>query len=339
MKQKLCRFYVEVIYISITISNLSKSYGSTKVLKDINLNIPEKSIYGIVGKSGVGKSTLLRCINRLEEFNEGSININGLSIESLNYDELRQARKNIGMVFQNFSLVTRATVFENVAMPLVAWKIPKSKINKKVKELLNLVDLTHVQNSKAKNISGGQKQRVAIARALALEPEILLCDEATSALDPNTTKGIIDLLIDVNKQLGVTEVIVTHEMNVIKALCDHICILEDGKVATKGTVQEIFKENPDPLLRLEGKWNLNKMNEIDKSKSLVILTYLEDEKRDQFMTKMALDLSESFSIHKIERETLKDGILINSTIKFDLAKEHKILAYLEKHNIDWRKLY
>ena len=168
----------------IEISNLQKCYGDIKVLRDINVEIHKEDIYGLLGVSGAGKSTLLRCINGLESYEGGSLKVNGVEVKDLNEKELREFRKNIGMIFQQFSLLERKTVYENVALPMNCWGYKKQDIDKKVKELLNLVELGDKLNSKPRELSGGQKQRVAIARALTLNPQILLCDEATSSLDP-----------------------------------------------------------------------------------------------------------------------------------------------------------
>ena len=184
----------------IQISGVNKYYGKTKVLNNINIHINKGEIFGIIGHSGAGKSTFLRCINRLETYEDGSITVENREVKKLNEKNLRLLRKDSGMIFQHFSLLERKTVFENVALPLECFKYSKDEINKKIKELLTLVGIHDKKNMKPRNLSGGQKQRVAIARALALNPKVLLCDEATSALDPNTTKSILSLLQDIYKQ-------------------------------------------------------------------------------------------------------------------------------------------
>ena len=183
----------------IRIKGVNKYFGNTQVLKNINVEINKGEIFGLVGHSGAGKSTLLRCINGLESYEDGSITVNNKEIKDLTSKELREFRKDLGMIFQHFSLLERLNVYENVALPLECWGYSKEEINKKVDELLRLVGLENKAKDKPKHLSGGQKQRVAIARALALNPNILLCDEATSALDPNTTKSILSLLRDINK--------------------------------------------------------------------------------------------------------------------------------------------
>ncbi len=218
----------------IEISNLQKFYGDTKVLRDINVEIDKGDIYGLLGVSGAGKSTLLRCINGLESYEAGSLKVNDVEVKNLNEKELRAFRKNIGMIFQQFSLLERKTVYENVALPMECWGYKKQDIDKKVKELLELVELGDKIKSKPKELSGGQKQRVAIARALTLDPQILLCDEATSALDPSITNSILELLKKINRELGITIVVVTHQMNVVKQVCNKMAILSKGNLEAKG---------------------------------------------------------------------------------------------------------
>jgi D-methionine transport system ATP-binding protein len=185
----------------IDINNVGKKFGNKYVLKDVSLHIEKGDIFGIVGHSGAGKSTLLRCLNGLETYDTGSIKIMDKEVKELDNREIRAFRKNLGMIFQNFNLLNRKNVFDNVALPLEVWKLSKDKVKERVSELLDIVGLQDKAESMPRRLSGGQKQRVAIARALALSPNILLCDEATSALDPNTTKSILDLLKHINKKI------------------------------------------------------------------------------------------------------------------------------------------
>ncbi len=213
----------------IEVSNLKKVIKDKVILEDINLSIEKGEVFGIVGHSGAGKSTLLRCLNGLESYDKGSVKINGEKIDELSKKQLRILRKDLGMIFQSFNLLKRKNVFQNIALPLEIWGMSKNEINNRVKKLLKLVDLEDKAYAKLHNLSGGQKQRVAIARALALEPKILLCDEATSALDPKITKDILNLLKDINEKLGITIVIVTHQMEVIKEICERVAIMDKGK--------------------------------------------------------------------------------------------------------------
>jgi D-methionine transport system ATP-binding protein len=215
----------------------------------VSLTINKGEIFGIVGYSGAGKSTLLRCINLLERPTSGNVIIDGVDLTSLNEKELRQARLKIGMIFQHFHLVSSKTVFENIAFALKAAKKSKSEIEKRVTELLEMVGLLDKRDAYPSQLSGGQKQRVGIARALANEPSVLLCDEATSALDPSTTKSILSLLKKINRELGITIVLITHEMEVVKDICDRIAVMQDGKVIELGTVYEIFTNPKEELTK------------------------------------------------------------------------------------------
>lgn len=209
-------------------------------LKEINLHIKQGTIFGVIGSSGAGKSTLIRCVNMLEAPTTGSVVVDGVDLTQLSKSELSQARRNIGMIFQHFNLLSSRTVFDNVALPLELAGVEKNSIEKKVSELLQLVGLTDKRETYPANLSGGQKQRVAIARALASDPKVLLCDEATSALDPATTQSILELLKEINRTLNITILLITHEMDVVKSICHEVAIIGDGELVEKGTVGEIF---------------------------------------------------------------------------------------------------
>lgn len=228
----------------VIIKNLIKNYGQGQntlhALKGIDLHIAKGEIFGIIGLSGAGKSSLVRCINMLEKPTSGSIKLDGKELTSFSKKELREARKNIGMVFQHFNLLMNSTIFENVAFPMKIAKKSKQYINQKVMELLKIVGLDDKKDMYPSMLSGGQKQRVGIARALACEPNIIMCDEATSALDPETTKSILKLLKEVNQKMGMTIILITHEMEVVKEICHKVAILEKGKIAECGNVSEIL---------------------------------------------------------------------------------------------------
>ncbi|MGK9124177.1 methionine ABC transporter ATP-binding protein [Olivibacter sp. SA151] len=211
-----------------------------KALTEVNLKIPGGRIYGIIGSSGAGKSTLIRCINLLERPTQGQVLINDVDLMTLSPGKLIDVRRKIGMIFQHFNLLSSRTVFENIAFPLELIDTSKEHIQLKVKELLDLVGLESKSDDYPASLSGGQKQRVAIARALASDPAVLLCDEATSALDPATTRSILNLLKDINKRLNITIVLITHEMDVVKAICDDVAVLSEGRVIERGSVREIF---------------------------------------------------------------------------------------------------
>ncbi len=228
----------------ITIRNLSKYYGfgtdRIEALKNINLDIKIGEVFGIIGRSGAGKSTLIRCVNMLETPSEGSVFVNKLNLTVMTDIELRRARKQIGMIFQHFNLLESRTVFENISLPLELIGATKTEIKSRVNELLALTELKRHQKQYPNQLSGGQKQRVAIARALATSPKVLLCDEATSALDPRSTQTILDLLKSINKELNITVMLITHEMDVVKEICQSVAVLHDGEIIEQGAVLDIF---------------------------------------------------------------------------------------------------
>lgn len=238
----------------IELKQISKQFdvkGQTiTALDNVNLSVPKGTIYGVIGSSGAGKSTLIRCVNLLERPTIGQVVVNGQDLTKLSEKELILARRQIAMIFQHFNLLSSRTVFDNVALPLELSGENKVKIRKKVSELLELVGLGDKHNVYPSNLSGGQKQRVAIARALATDPQVLLCDEATSALDPATTKSILQLLKELNKRLGLTILLITHEMDVVKRICDQVAVIDKGQLVETGTVSEIFA-NPKTALAQE----------------------------------------------------------------------------------------
>lgn len=232
----------------IELSGICKSYGSHSVLHHVDLSIHTGEIFGIIGRSGAGKSTLLRCMNLLERPDAGRIMVDGQSLLDLNVSELRQARHKIAMIFQHFYLLDSKTVYENIALPMRIQHTPDSVIEEKIQELLTLVDLSDKRDVYPSQLSGGQKQRVAIARALSCSPTLLLCDEATSALDPETTESILLLLKKINALYGITLVLITHEMNVIKRICHRLAVMEAGKIIEVTALNQVFSQK-DSLAR------------------------------------------------------------------------------------------
>ena len=228
----------------IELQHLTKRFatqgGTVVALNDINLTIQDGDIYGIIGMSGAGKSTLVRCINMLERPDEGKVVVNGRQMQELSAAELRAARREITMIFQQFNLLMQRTCLRNIMFPMELAKVPKEKAEARARELLELVGLPDKAEAYPAQLSGGQKQRIAIARALATDPKVLLCDEATSALDPNTTHAILELIRKINKELGITVVIITHQMSVIEEICTRVAILDGGEVAEEGRVEDIF---------------------------------------------------------------------------------------------------
>lgn len=225
----------------IELKHINKSYdGHITALDDINLTIQDGEIFGIIGQSGAGKSTLIRCINMLEPPTSGEVLINGKDMTKLSQKELREERKHIGMIFQHFNLLSSRTVYENVAFPLELSKVPKAEQEKRICSILELVGLTEYRNKYPAQLSGGQKQRVGIARAIVSDPSVLLSDEATSALDPETVKSILQLLKDINKKLGITIIMITHQMEVIKQIADRVAVIENGRIIEESSVVDLF---------------------------------------------------------------------------------------------------
>jgi D-methionine transport system ATP-binding protein len=237
----------------IIVEHVSKSFtskdGTVEALKDVSLNIETGDIYGIIGMSGAGKSTLVRCMNYLEEPTEGKVFVKDKELGAMSKKELRRQREDIGMIFQHFNLLMQKSVLENVCFPLYIQGKSKKAARARAKELLEIVGLSDKAKAYPAQLSGGQKQRVAIARALASDPKILLCDEATSALDPQTTSSILALLKDINSRFGITIVIITHQMSVVREICSHVAIMKDGQVVEQGLVTDIFTHPKSPVAR------------------------------------------------------------------------------------------
>lgn len=340
----------------IKIENVNKNYSEKEVIKNVSFEIKEGEIFGIIGHSGAGKSTLLRCINRLEEYNDGKIIVDEKEVKNLSKEELRKFRKNVGMIFQGFNLLNRKNVYDNIALPLEVWgykdeyedykqksltenrkfvsykKYKREKIERRVKELLILIDLEEKSKEKIKNLSGGQKQRVGIARALALEPKILLCDEATSALDPKTTKDILMLLAKINKDLGITVVIVTHEMEVIKEICEKVVLLDDGIVKASGRVEELFL-NPEIAL----KKFLGKEDEdfLPKYGVNIKLFFENNKSQTALITEMARKLDIDISIVWGKLERFRDNVLGSLVINIKEENSGLVKEYLKNKSIIW----
>ncbi|MGG7096946.1 methionine ABC transporter ATP-binding protein [Clostridium sardiniense] len=319
----------------IKIDSIKKNFGKSEVLKDISLEIKKGAIYGIIGHSGAGKSTLLRCLNGLESYDSGSIKVMGKEIKTLNKKEIRELRKDLGMIFQSFNLLSRKNVYENIALPLEVWGFSKEKINERVLELLRLVSLEDKASSKPAELSGGQKQRVAIARALALEPKILLCDEATSALDPKTTKDILSLLSRINKELGITIVIVTHQMEVVKEVCEEITLLEDGVVKAQGKSADLFLKPGLSLKKFLGDDDIDILP--DDGVNIKIF-FPKDFSENALITKMAKDTNKDFSIVWGKLERFRGDVLGSLVISINREDEVYILDYLRRKNVQWEVL-
>lgn len=316
----------------IEIRNLKKTFGDIQVLNDINLTIARGDIFGLVGRSGAGKSTLLRCINGLESYDEGSLLVDGVDVKSLGDRERREFRKEIGMIFQHFSLFSRMTVYENIALPMSCWKYNRAHIDRRVNELSELVGIPDKLRAKPGELSGGQKQRVAIARALAMNPKILLCDEATSALDPQTAKSIIALLNAINADLGITIVIVTHQMSVLRSSCEHIAILEGGRMADNGQVESIFIKQPQSLRNLIGTKDMM----LPSTGVNLRILLAKDTANQPIITRMARDLKLDFLILGGEMEQYRRSVLGSVIINVAEQSLPAVTQYLEQNQVAWK---
>ncbi len=237
---------IQIEHVSKTFSG---KYGTVHALDDVSIHVEKGDICGIIGFSGAGKSTLIRLVNGLETADSGKVTVCGKELSTLKKPELRALRRKIGMVFQQFNLLESKTVYHNIALPLILAKTPKVEIDKKVKEVLKIVELEDKKDTYISQLSGGQKQRVGIARALTTDPELLLCDEATSALDPQTTESILKLLKKINRKMGVTILLITHQMQVVQMICNKVAVMESGKIVESGSVLEVFGSPKMPVTK------------------------------------------------------------------------------------------
>jgi len=314
----------------IKIENLKKFYGATQIIDDVSLNVEKGEIFAIVGHSGAGKSTLLRCINGLEDYQSGSLKVFDKEISALKDKELRELRRDVGMIFQHFALMARKTAFENVATPLKFWGYSDGEIKKRVSELLELVGLANKAASYPGELSGGQKQRVAIARALALSPKILLSDEATSALDPNTTNSILELLKQINQTLNISVVLVTHEMEVVKSIARRAVLLESGKIIGSGTIEELFLKPDEKMKEFLGE------DEILPSEGVNIRLFFPKEvAQNSVITHMARTLNIDFNIVWGKLEKLNENVLGSLVINVNPKDEARVTEYIKQSGVLW----
>lgn len=317
----------------IHIQNLFKSYKQENVLQDINLQIEKGDIFAIVGHSGAGKSTLLRCINGLEKYQKGSLKVFDKEIKELSYKNLMLLRKEIGMIFQHFSLLQRKSVFQNIALPLETWGYKKAVIRERVLELLELVGLSGKKDEYPRNLSGGQKQRVAIARALALQPKILLSDEATSALDPKTTAGVLELLQKINSELGVTVVLVTHEMHVVKHIARHALLLENGKIIGMGETQQLFLKPNQEMKRFLGE------EEILPNGLNIRLFFPREVAYNAVLSKLGRELQIPYNVVWGRIEKINGTPLGQLTIHIEDSSRQKVVDFMEQEKVLWEEIY
>lgn len=341
----------ERIICMIELVNVEKTYyskaGDIHALNKTNLSIKAGEIFGIIGLSGAGKSTLVRCINMLERPTAGQVFVDGAELTSMTDAQLRKARQSIGMIFQHFNLLTSRTVYQNIAFPLEIQGMSKSEIDKRVRPLLELVQLEERADYYPSQLSGGQKQRVGIARALASNPKVLLCDEATSALDPQTTKSILELLKDINKKLNLTIVLITHQMEVVKAICDRVAVIENGDIIEEGPMVDVFTNPQHPTTKEFTKSVINaeipdmiknmKLTDTYKegSKLIVRISFIGDSASEPIVSGMVKRFAVDVSILYGNIDQLKDvpfGTLIIE-VSGDKSGIKNALEYLHSQNL------
>lgn len=330
------------------VKDFSAKGGDVHAVKDVSVTINDGEIFGIIGFSGAGKSTLVRCINLLERPTSGQVIIDGRDLTAMGEKELREERKKIGMIFQHFNLMRARTVYGNIAFSLKKSRLTKEQKNEKIMSLLKLVGLEDKKDAYPSQLSGGQKQRVAIARALANDPKVLLCDEATSALDPQTTKSILSLLDEVNKKLGITIVIITHQMEVVKDICDRVAVMDKGKVVETGYTTEVFSKPQKPITKsfIETASNISriydlieagdKFTEINEGDKILILTYSNLNTKDALISYISREYGVDASIIFANVELMKDKPLGKLVIIIKGSPEgiEKAIEYLRNSGVD-----
>jgi len=332
----------------VELTEVSKTFRSSakivEAVRNVSLNVAEKEIMGIIGYSGAGKSTLVRCVNLLEIPETGRVVIDGLELTTMKEAELRHERRNIGMIFQHFNLLRSRTVFENIAYPL--WgSIQREQISGRITELLDLVDMGDKRDAYPSQLSGGQKQRVAIARALANHPKVLLCDEATSALDPQTTRSILRLLRRLNETLGITIIVITHEMGIVKEICDRVAVMEEGKIVEEGDVFSVFSTPKQNITKefINTTSNLSRIYDLVAEKSqlirlkkdelLIKLMYKERDVSEALISKASRRFDVEFNILFADVEIIKDAPLGGTVSILSGEKKEAALNFLREKNI------
>lgn len=327
----------------IQVENLCKSFstksGTVEAARNISFSIEKGEIFGIIGLSGAGKSTLVRCLNLLERPTSGSVWVNGKNLTELSERKLRKERQNIGMIFQHFNLLMQRTALDNVCFPMEIVGISKKEARKKALEYLKIVGLEEKALSYPSQLSGGQKQRVAIARVLASDPEILLCDEATSALDPQTTKSILELIRKINKEYGITVVVITHEMSVVQEICNCVAVLERGVLVESGTVEELFRSPKTEAARrlvFSGRAQIQKMN----GKRLVRVTFKDRSSFEPVIANLVLTYRTPVNILYADTKNIggsAEGEMILQLPEIEETAE-KMIEYLRETNMGVEEL-
>ena len=327
----------------IQVENLCKRFetkgGTVEAAKSISFSIEKGEIFGIIGLSGAGKSTLVRCLNLLERPTSGTVRVNGKNLTELSEKELRKERQKIGMIFQHFNLLMQRTALDNVCFPMEIAGIGKAEARKKALEYLRIVGLEEKALSYPSQLSGGQKQRVAIARVLASDPQILLCDEATSALDPQTTKAILELIKEINRDYGITVVVITHEMSVVQEICDKVAVLERGSLVETGTVEELFR-NPktDEARKLvfSGRTQIQEM----KGKRLVRVTFREKSSFEPVIANLVLTYRTPVNILYADTKNINGQAQGEMILQLPELEEvaDKMIQYLKEINMGVEEL-
>ena len=330
----------------IHINRVKKIYpsknGEVRAVDNVDLEINQGEIFGVIGYSGAGKSTLIRMLNGLEIPTEGSVTVAGHEVSKIKGSRLRQARQEISMIFQHFNLLWSRTVKENISFPLEIAGVKKADRDKKADELIKLVGLEGRENAYPSQLSGGQKQRVGIARALASDPKVLLCDEATSALDPQTTDAILDLLVDINKRLGLTIVLITHEMHVIRKICHRVAVMENGKVVESGPVINVFKHPQEEITKRfvqqviepeETKDTIEHLLAQYKSGSIVMLGFVGENAEQPIITKLIRSFDITVNIIQGKISPTQNGSYGTLYIHLDGAEKEQALQFLQSQEI------
>ncbi len=322
----------------LKLEGLTKTFstrnGEVQALSDINIDIEEGEIFGIIGMSGAGKSTLVRCINLLEQPTSGNVIFDGKELTVLKKGELNSERRKISMIFQQFNLLMQRTAIRNVCFPLELQGVPRSEAEAKAKELLELVGLAERAGAYPAQLSGGQKQRVAIARALATDPKVLLCDEATSALDPKTTRAILELLKDINKKLGLTIIVITHEMSVVQKICDRVAVIDGGTIAELGKTSEIFaKPKTEATKRLV--YPDGQMEENFSGSSLLRIVFDGPYAYEPIIANMILECGEPVNIIYANMQDVGGQAIGQMIVRLpaDEDKTHEMIKYLKNKHV------
>ncbi|MTH45722.1 methionine ABC transporter ATP-binding protein [Intestinirhabdus alba] len=319
----------------ISIRSLSKSYSGTTILDNINLDIIPGEIHGLLGASGAGKSTLLRCINGLEQFSpSGRVRVDNIELQNLSSASLRAFRKNTGMIFQDFALLERKTALENVMLPMTCWQKKTKELRLRAMGLLQSVGMEDKADHRPAQLSGGQKQRVAIARALALKPKVLLCDEATSALDPATAKSILDLLKKINQESGITIVMVTHQMDVVKYICDRISVIERGRLIRTDTIKNILTSQPALLPSLAE----NLPIDLQQEEIGLAITLADIAQSTDLLLSLSTITQNKIRVVFTRSDRCKTGTVAQYVIAVNQPDYTSVVRYLNQNKIQFQKL-